>query len=152
MHGAPEEDDAKVAIGSPVIKGAAALVALAGLFTAMTGLQIAMATDYYGSPLVHAIPFVQLAFGVGSILLAASVYRARTWSSVAAAGASLFAVLAMAAYLVVSLSWGVFSCVAVIAVGLWLLAAALSLVAVPAARKATAARERMRARGEDLGL
>jgi hypothetical protein len=95
---------------------------------------------------------VLLAFGIGELVLGATVFRARAWAAVAATGVSLVQAAAAGAWLVFSMSHGLFQLYALGGPPVSLGAAVLAVLAMGPCQKASAARARLKAQGMDLGI
>lgn len=142
--------DLKAAEPPGVVKIAAAVQALAGLFVGLCGLQVVTGV-VWAHAWMGAIPYVLLLIGGGAIFMAANQYRARAWAGV---GSAVYdAVLAL-----VATGWGMFSftgmfsCMTVVAVPLALLSGLLSLLAMKGVKDTADARRRLADQGMGLGL
>lgn len=144
------DEDIAAAAAPAIVRVAGGVVVLAGTVVALTGGQtLAMVT--IRGPLAAA-PWALLAAGVGEALLGAAVFRARAWGVMAAAGASFALVMLTGAWLVVSLSHGLFSLYALGGPGVSLAAAVVALMALGPSQRASAARTRLKEQGMDLGI
>jgi hypothetical protein len=144
------DEDIAAAIPPLIARAAGGVVALAGIVVALTGGQTLAMVSIRG-PLAAA-PWVLLGSGVGEVVLATLVFRARAWGVMGAAGASFALVMLAGAWLVISLSHGLFSLYALGGPCVSLAAAVVSLIALGPSQRASAARERLKQQGMDLGI
>ena len=149
MHGA-DEDDLVVAAATPsTVKAAAAFVALAGLFVALTGLQAI--SFRWSQPWRNAMPLVFLALGVAMIPLGAMLYRGRAFAAIGGLACAGICALGTCTWFVVT--WGsVFSLMNIAAVPLCVLGALFSGLSIPATRRMAEARARLADQGLDVGF
>lgn len=143
--------DADVSAAQPhlIVKLSAAAYALAGVFVALSGLQL-VGLRFYDS-LLAPLPYVLMLGGVSLLYLATRVYRARTWAAITAlvlAPALLVILVGWVAYSITA----VFSCMVLLAFSLLGLSAVLGGVALSWVRRAAQARARLDAAGMSLGL
>src|SRR3974390_2618153 len=85
----PRDAEEDIAASSPpaLARVAGGVIAFAGAIVALTGAQTLAMVSIRGA--WGAAPWVLLAFGVGELVLGATVFRARAWAAVAATGVSL---------------------------------------------------------------
>ena len=144
------EDDIAAAVPPPMARVAGGALALAGGVVALTGFQTMMAVTIRGP--VAAVPYVLLGLGVPHLVLGAMVFRARVWAAIAGIGGTALLTLASAFWLVFGMGHGFFSLYALGAPFVSMAAFVLVLVGVGPCQRASAARDRLRAQGMDLGI
>lgn len=156
MSGLPRSDeerrmDADIASAEPpiLVKLAAAVQALAGLFVALSGFQVLDVT--WRAEWANFVPPFLVVMGLSSIGLGAMQYRARTWAAFASAIVAGLVALAMLGWLFYTFT-SVVSCIQYLAVPLSGLSAILALVAIGPIRRTAEARQRLSDRGLNLGL
>lgn len=142
--------DVKATQPTLVVKLAAAVQALTGVFVGLSGLQL-VGIVFYRHPILNALPWTLMISGVALIVIAARVFRARAWAAIA--GVVIAPALALLLGFWAIYSFGdVFSCVLMLAIPLTLIATGLGALAIGPVRRATEARERLDAQGFNLGL
>lgn len=144
------EDD--IAAASPPLfaKAAGGVVALAGGVVALTGFQTMMVVNM-NSP-IWPVPYVLLVLGVPHLVLGAVIFRARVWGALAAVGGTILLTLASAAWLVFGISHAFFSLYALGSPFVSITALVFAILAIAPCQRASAARERLRAQGMNLGI
>ena len=145
----PSEQDIRDADPSALVKMAAAVQALAGLFVGLTGLQLVGTRWVAGWP--DYAPYVLLALGASHVFLGATVFRARNWAAVTSAGLGVVTALVMIGWLFYVFTT-IMSCILYVAVPFAVLNAILSFVALSGVRTTAEARRRLAEQGMNLGL
>jgi len=151
MHDGAEEVDPSAAAPPLVVRAAAGVAAFTGLMVGLTGLQLLLSVRFAHVGLA-VVPYAMLLLGGGQIMLAVFVARARAWAAVASLVVAGFALLSMGTWLVFSVTSGIYSCVGLVVPPLALAAVVTGALSIGPARRADAARRRMRDEGMDLGL
>lgn len=143
--------DADIQAAEPpiVVKLAAAVHGMAGLFVGLVGLQLLGVTFRAGW--ANFVPPFLCVLGLTGIFLAAMQYRARGWAGIGSAILGVVAAVTMLGWLFYTLT-SVLSCIVYVAVPLSGLAAILNLIAVGPILKTAQARQRLSDRGMNLGL
>ncbi|MEM1418109.1 MAG: hypothetical protein AAGH15_24650 [Myxococcota bacterium] len=146
----PNDIDLEAMEPSTMVKASAALHAFAGLFVALTGLQL-VGTRFV-EPMVNAAPMVLLLLGITLVVLGAQVYRAKGWTAVG--GVVLGGVGALTAFLWLGFSFvgGIFSLMALLAVPVAGLAFLAALLARKDIVRVATYRQRLSDQGLDLGF
>jgi hypothetical protein len=132
------------------ISASAIALAASGLVTALVGVQNLTLVTWIGN--YYFLPLSLVAVGVGAIFVAAKFYRARAWALVAAMVAALALTLGSIGFVVVATMSGVFSPLAIFAVGGAVAAIVLTALAIAPFRRLRATRRRLRDHGFDLDL
>ncbi|HJK92428.1 MAG TPA: hypothetical protein RMH85_22920 [Polyangiaceae bacterium LLY-WYZ-15_(1-7)] len=134
-----------------LVRGAGALVSLAGMLTLLTGLQVLL-TMRFRSPAFGAVPWAELAGGLVLLYLGTAVYRARFGAALATLGlGALFGIGGFVwAFLLVGM--GLVSLVAFAAPALLLCACLATLVGLRDLRRIDAARRRLAEQGLAFGV
>jgi len=145
--------DSDVAATAPttMVKVAASLQALCGLFWALAGLQSVVSLTFR-SPFVGAMPWLMIVGGIAMIALGAKIYRAHGTAAIAGAMLGAVCALAMASWFIGTMMIGVFSCISLLVMPLALGACITAVLAIGPSRQASAARQRLADQGLDLGL
>lgn len=143
--------DADIQAAEPpiLVKLAAAVHALTGLFVGLTGLQLLGAR--FVATWANFVPPFLLAIGLAAIVFAAMQYRARGWAAIASGVLSVITAITMLGWLFYTLT-SVLSCIMWLAIPLSGLSAILNLVAIGPIRRTAQARQRLSDRGMNLGL
>jgi hypothetical protein len=148
--GLPDDADLAAVAPSTIVRVASGLVMVAGLAAALVGVQNLV--GYRMSGLYFGMLVGLVVAGVAAIVIGWIHGKARTWAAVASLVLSAILLVGSLAWVLVSFMGGGLSVMAFLAVGL----AGLSVVVVPFSlapcRRATAAREKLRDAGLDLGL
>jgi peptidoglycan/LPS O-acetylase OafA/YrhL len=132
-----------------VVRGVAALDAVAGLVTAVYGFQIFLLIDYGWE---RAVPFLFIALGVGGIASAAYLGMGRhpaSWASAIVNGAVFVVGSAWFVYLILT---GAFSCLGLFVPPIALAAAVASPFTIKPSRDISLARKRLQKAGLALGF
>lgn len=148
---AEADDDVFATEPTTIVKVAASLQALCGLFWGLAGLQTVLSIRFR-SPIVSAMPWLMLVGGIAMIWLGSQIYRARGPAAVAGAVLGAVCALGMASWFIGTMMLGVFSCIALLVMPLGLGACVTGALAIAPSRRASAARRRLSAQGLDLGL
>lgn len=146
----PSEKDLRDAEPVALVKLAAALQAISGLFVALCGLQLVGAS--WRIAILGIVPYLMMSAGVLQIVVGAQYYRARTWAAYAGTGLGLAIGLGMGVWAPFSFVSGVFSCLVLIATPIAVLAAVLAIVGIGGVRRTADARQRLADQGMSLGL
>jgi hypothetical protein len=146
----PVEDDIAAASPPLLAKVAGGVVALAGGVVGLTGLQTMMMGELR-SP-YRMVPWVLAALGAANVVLGAVVFRARMWGALSAAGGTLLLAIASGGWLVLSVTHGLFSLYALASPFLSAAALVFALLSFGPCQRATAARQRLRDQGMNLGI
>lgn len=93
-----------------------------------------------------------LVVGLGGMVLGANVMKARAWAAAAGIGLGVVLTLTDGAWVFLSFSNGLFSLLALMAVGFTLCATVFVVIAAGDCRRATEARQRLQQAGLDFGL
>jgi len=144
------EDDAALSAPSLVVRAGAGLLAVTGLTVGLVGLQSLLSVRFLG--VAQYVPPAQLAVGVMAIVAAIFLGRARLWA--AWGGLSLACLMAVGSlgWVIYTFGLGVFSLLALGSCFFGLLCLGVLPLTLGPCRRATAARERLREEGLDLGL
>ncbi len=142
--------DVKAAQPSVLVKLAAAVQAMTGLFVGLTGLQIT-GLRFYEYPFLSALPYVLMLSGAALLGVASFVYRARTWAAIAACVLAPSLTLILGGWMLYSFG-AVFSCLLLMAVPGAALSSLLAFVSLGSVRTAAAARRRLAEQGMNLGM
>jgi hypothetical protein len=144
------EDDIAEAAPPALARVAGGSVGLSGLVVGLTGVQtMAMVTIRGG---LAVAPYVLFALGATHLVLATFVFRARLWAALGAVAGCFVQSVASGAWLYVSVTHQLFSLYALAGPFVSLGAAGVALLAVGPCQRASAARERLKAAGMDLGI
>jgi hypothetical protein len=144
------EDDIAAAVPPLLARVAGGAVALAGGIVGLTGAQTLLIVTVRGA--MAAAPYVLLVLGLAQLILGTAVFRARAWAVVLAIASGALLTIASTVWLFFSFGNGLFSLFALGAPFVSVAAAVLALLAVGPCQRATAARERLRAQGMNLGI
>jgi hypothetical protein len=150
MNGPSQDDDLQAIAPALTARLGGGALMLSGLLTALLGLQLALSVR--GTGLFGVMPFVWMALGIGTIAIGWQVSRAREWAALTGATAGALLSVGHLVWLIVSFSNGLFSLLAIGNLPLAFAASLGAVLAMPACRRATAARERLRAVGLDVGI
>jgi hypothetical protein len=137
---------------SSVVKLAAAAAAFSGFGSLMLALQSLLMLGRSLATLASAALTLEALLGVLLLIMAIVLLRLRFWATIVAAPASFSAALLILAWNLFALSRGLFSIMGFAVPASCIVAGLLSLSALGAARRADAARERLRDRGINVGL
>jgi len=149
MAAEPEGDDVTTMAPPLVVRAAAGGAAFSGVLTIILGVQL----FFVWLPRAYALlPWGVIGIGALVIVCAVPAARARLWGVIAAEVALGVELLVLSAWLVRSFSVGIYSCFAVVAVPFAAIALVAGIFALAPARRASAARARLRARGETFGM
>lgn len=141
--------DIQAAEPSILVKLAAAVQGVSGLFVALSGLQLLDVT--WRASWANYVPPFLCVIGVTAIFFAAMQYRARGWAAFASAALGVITALTMLGWLFYTLT-SVMSCIMYFAIPLSGLSAILAFVAIGPIRRTAEARQRLSDRGMNLGL
>lgn len=143
----PTDADIAAAESSALVKMAAAIQAVTGLFVLLNGLQLvgALRSD------LAVVPYVHLGLGAAQIVFGAMLYRARRWASLGGIGLNALTALVMVGWFFYSFTT-IISCMMYVAVPLTVLALILGAISVPSVKRTADARERLADQGMNLGL
>jgi hypothetical protein len=135
-----------------VIKGAAGAMAFSGVGCLMLALQgVLLMGPSRSEPVTFALA-VEALLGILLLVMAIRLLKVRLLTTIAAAliaGACALTILALSVF---ALSRGLLSLLGFAVPGLCVISSLLALSAIGSARRAGAARQRLRARGISLGL
>lgn len=145
------DEDVFTTAPTTIVKVAASLQALCGLFWGLAGLQTVLSIRFR-SPIVSAMPWVMIVGGIAMIWLGAKIYRAHGTAAVAGAVLGAVCGIGMASWFVGTMMLGVFSCISLLVMPLALGACVTAVLAIAPSRRASAARRRLSEQGLDLGL
>ena len=137
---------------SPVIKGAAAAMAFAGVGSLMLALQALLLVGHSRSELLSFGVALEALLGILLLVMAVRLLRVRYTTTIAAAVVASGSAVALFAWNLLALSRGLFSLLGFAVPGLAVIAGVLAMAGVGSARRASAARERLRRRGVSVGL
>lgn len=151
-HDAPADSARDIAEASPpvIARVAGGVVALAGLLVLLTGAQTLAMVTMRGALVVA--PWVLVVLGAAELVLGTLVFRARAWGVLSAIALSFLLVAVGGAWLMFSLSQGLVQLYGFAAPCVAVAAAVMALLAMGPAQRATAARQRLKAQGMDLGI
>ncbi|HEY8091377.1 MAG TPA: hypothetical protein VIF09_26115 [Polyangiaceae bacterium] len=144
------EDDIAAATPPVLAKAAGGVIALAGAVVGLTGVQTLMIVNLRGP--FAAAPYVLALLGVANVFVGAVVFRARVWGALCALGGTLLGTLLSAVWLVFSIGHGLLSLYALGAPVVSTAALVFAILALGPCQRASAARERLRAQGMNLGI
>lgn len=151
MSHASEDSDLRLLAAPMVVKLAAAISGIAGLFACLGGLQ--PATSLIFRELWPRLLVWSLVFGgAGQVVMAFLLVRNREWVAIAASVFAPLMLVMSAMWLFFALANGAFGCPNILAIPLGLAAAILSPMSIGPARQASAARRRLSDQGIELGL
>lgn len=144
------DDDLMVA-GTPtgLVKAASTVLALAGVFIALTGVQVLGARFF--EAWVNAVPPLFLVMGIALVPAALSLFRGSMFAAVAAVAIAGLAFLMTSAWFIFTFG-SILSLMNVMAVPMAGLGALLGLLALPHVRKMAQAKQRLAEQGMSLGL
>jgi hypothetical protein len=146
----PAEEDIAAATPPTIARAAGGLVVLAALVVALTGVQTLAIVTVRGS--MELVPYALVALGAPGLVLGAKLYQARAWAVLAALGQTTMLVLASSAWLVFSVTRGLFSLFALGGPFCAVAALVTAILAVGPCQRASAARARLKAQGLNLGI
>lgn len=133
------------------VKLSASLTAISGLFLMLCGLQLLGARFY--PEWIGYVRYVQITLGLAQIYVGAMTFRARPWAGYVNVGLAAVTALGTTAWFFYFLfGLAALSCMVWVTPPIAVLAAILSVVAVPGLRRTAAARQRLSDRGLGLGL
>jgi len=137
---------------SSVVKAAAGATAFSGVGCLMLALQGLLVMGRARTELASVGLALEALLGVVLLVTASRLLKVQFLTTILAAVFSLASAVVLLAWNVFALSRGLFSILGFAVPGLCVIASLLSLSALGAARRASAARHRLRARGVHLGL
>jgi hypothetical protein len=148
----PPSSEADIAAAaSPVlVRVAAGVLLLASAVVALTGIQTTMITRMVGPAAIA--PYILIVLGAGGLVLAVPLFRARAWSAVAATVIAAALAVSSSAWLAFSVSRGLLSLYATFAPFAAVGALVFAALSIGPCVRATAARDRLAARGMSFGL
>jgi hypothetical protein len=132
-----------------VVRGVAALCAVAGLVTAVYGFQAFLLIDYGWE---RAVPFVFMALGVGGLASAAYLGTGRYLASWASAILHAAVFLFGSAWFIYMIFAGAFSCLGLFVPPIALAAAVAAPFTIKPSREISLARKRLQKAGLALGF
>ena len=147
---AAEEQDLRDATPPLMVRIVAGGVAVAGLMSLLTAIQAQFAL--YLPDDIELLCWALMGVGAATIGIAVPLGRARHWAAVAGIVITAIDALGMTWWLVASFTGGFFSCFALISAPLAAAGVIGCVLALAPAKKSTAARARMAARGESFGI
>jgi cation transport ATPase len=137
---------------SPLIKGAAATLAFAGVGSLMLALQALLLVGNARSELMSFGLALEVLLGILLLAMAVRLLKVRYTTTIAATVVAFGSAVALLAWSLLALSRGLFSLLGFAVPGLCVIAGVLGAAALGSARRASAARERLRRRGVSVGL
>lgn len=151
MSHASEDSDLRLLAAPMVLKLAAAISGVAGLFACLGGLQPATSL-IFREPWPKILVWSLVFGGAAQVILGFLLVRNRESVAIAASILAPLMVLMSAVWLFFALANGAFGCPNLLAIPLGLAAAILSPMSIGPARRASAARRRLSDQGVELGL
>jgi len=148
--GGATEDDIAAAVPPLSARIAGGAVALAGAVVGLTGAQTLLIVTVRGP--MAAAPYALGVLGLAEVVLGVVVFRARAWATVLAIASSALLTIASSVWLFFSVGHFLFSLFALGAPFVSVAAGVFAMLAVGPSQRATAARERLRAQGLNLGI
>jgi hypothetical protein len=137
----------------PLVKAAAAVQGVSGLYVALAAFQLLISLEFYGRLLVvQYLNWALLALGIVQLVFALGTLRARLRSAIVSTAIAWILAPTILGWAAVCISVSIFSCIQAGAILLVASAAMLSPFAIAGARKAEAVRKKLEAEGMDLGM
>ena len=147
--GPPGDDDFAASAPTAVVRVCSGVLMVAGLLTALTGVQLLL------SRIVGAlaiVPYVLVLLGVATIGVGWMAGRARWWAATAGLALAVALTLVNLGWFVYAFAGGIYSCMSMVSVPVSIGASVAMVFTLTPVRRATEARERMRAQGLDVGI
>jgi hypothetical protein len=148
--GTATEDDIAAAVPPLLARLAGGATALAGAIVGLTGAQTLLIVTVRGA--MALAPPLMGVIGLAEMVIAVMVFRSRAWAVVLAIGSGTLLAITSTVWLVFSVAHGLFSLVALGAPLVSVAAIIFAVLAVGPSQRATAARERLKAQGMNLGI
>jgi hypothetical protein len=133
-----------------VARVAGGVVGLAGVLVVLTGAQSLAMVNVRG--IMWVAPWALVVAGGAEVVLAALVFKARASAVVGAVAVSFLLLVLAGAWLVFSVAHGFFQLYAFGAPCVAIAAAVMALLALGPSQRASAARQRLKEQGMDLGI
>ena len=148
----PSADDDIAAAGAPLlVRIAGGLIASAGIFALLTGMQVFMLGVRIRGAMEYA-PWGLILIGAATATSGVLVFRMRGWGAVAGTGLSCVLFIATALWLVWSFGHHLYSLFAFAAPFAAVVAVVLAALSIGPCQRASEARARLAAQGLDLGI
>lgn len=149
--GAAQERDLADLQVKGTTKAAAAVGGMSGAIAVLTGLQFTTSSAFY-EPLYNAVPWVLAGLGALQLGLSLMVLRNHFPATLGASVVGAAVALTAVGWAVLASTSGFLSCIAICEVPLAGSAAILAPLALPATRRAWAAKKRLQESGIELGF
>ncbi len=135
---------------APLARVGAVLVMIGGAIGILNAFQAIVLVGVSGW--VIAVPAAIGAVGIGCLPLGIFMGKGRAWAAIAGSLLTLLLLMLSAAWVVICLRYGLFTCYTFLSVAGATLAAIGAILAIGPCLKSTAARRRLVARGMDTGM
>jgi predicted Co/Zn/Cd cation transporter (cation efflux family) len=132
------------------VQGAALTLAIEGLLVLALGIQNLVMIHWRGS--YAFVPLAMTVAGVGAIVLAVKLMRARPWAYGAALAAGIVLLVGTGVWFLVMIFSGLISALGLLTVGAGLVATLFLVVAMGPFARVTGARRRLRRAGVDVDM
>ena len=148
----PDGIDDSIAHAAPttMVKAAASMLGLSGIVTLVLGLQMALGLRFVG--LLAMVPYAMLAVGLVAMAIGWMVFRARAWAAFVSVGLAAGVGLSLFIWLIFTITHGIISPLALLAVAFWAVTLPLTLLAIAPCKRAAAARRLLESQGLDFGI
>ena len=143
------DDDFATAAPTTAVRLCSGVLMVAGLLTALTGLQLVLSW-LVGA--VAAVPYVLLALGVSGIAIGWHAGRARWWAATSGLAIAVLLAFVNLGWFVYAAAHGLYSCMSLISVPAAMGAAVAMVFTLQPVKRATLARARLRDQGMDVGI
>jgi len=144
------DEDFSAAAPSTLVRACSGVLMLAGLLTALAGLQLLFSRIIDVEVLV--MKWALMVLGVAAIAIGWQASRARMWAAVSGLGLGVFLTLVNLGWLVFGFTHGMVSLMAMVSVPAAIGGAVAMVFTLAPVRRATEARRRLRAQGLDVGI
>lgn len=143
------DDDFTAAAPTMTVRIGSGVLMIAGLLTALTGLQLVLS---YLMGAVALVPYVLLVLGIAGIALGWIAGRARWWAATAGLALSVLLAFVNLGWFVYAFAHGLYSCMSMVSVPAALGAAVAMVFTLQPVKRASLARACLRDQGLDVGI
>ena len=143
------DDDFAAAAPTTVVRACSGVLMVAGLLTALTGLQLVLS---YLIGALALVPYVLLVLGVAGIALGWMAGRARWWAATFGLALAVLLAFVNLGWFVYAVANGFYSCMSMVSVPAAIGAAVAMVFTLQPVKRATLARARLRDQGLDVGI
>lgn len=147
---AEEDDDYAAAAPGLLVRACTGVLMVAGLFTALTGLQLMLSRLIDVE--VQVMKWALLLLGIGTIAVGWQASRARMWAAAGGLGLAIALTLVNLGWAIFGLVHGLISLMSIVSVPTAIAAAVAMVFTLGPVRRASRARARLRAQGLDVGI